>query len=124
MLYAAVICPYLARPNARRGVAAQAPGITAPRGSARGRGGAVVGFERYEFEYDGDAVRFRFDGLVEFRPHELGAEHLAELAAAVATEPGYEPAPTYLGGDESVADEVFARYVRQLFGGSDRPLRP
>jgi hypothetical protein len=124
MLYAAVICPYLARPNARRGVAANAPGITAARGSARGRGGAVVGFERYQFEYDGNAVRFRFDGLIEFRPHDLGAEHLAELAAAVATEPSYEPAPIYLGGDESAAEEAFAGYVRRLRGGSDCPPSP
>jgi hypothetical protein len=116
MLYAAVVCPYLARPNARRGVAGTAPGIEAARGTRRGSGGAVVGYETYEFEYGGDEVRFRFAGLIEFRPHELGAEQLSELAAAVAGEGPAEPGPEYLGTDEAAAQQAFEAYVRRLLG--------
>ncbi len=42
MLYAAVVCPYLARPNARRGTSASAPGLVVDRGTSRGAGGAVA----------------------------------------------------------------------------------
>jgi hypothetical protein len=114
MLYAAVVCPYLARPNARRGIAGSAPGVEVDRGSSRGGGGAVVGFQTYEFEY-GDEVRFRFSGLIEFRPHQLGSEHLPELAAAVATDPSaQQAAPAYLLVDEDAAERALVGYLRDL----------
>jgi hypothetical protein len=116
MLYAAVTCPYLARPNARRGEAGSAPGLETARGASRGQTGAVAGFERYEFSYDGQQVLFRFDGLIEFRPHELGAEHVAELAAAVATEPQPGAGPDYLAADEDAAQQAFAGQLRRLLG--------
>ncbi len=116
MLYAAIACPYLARPNARRGTTGSAPGLEAIRGSRRGTGGALVGYQTYEFEY-ADEVRFRFGGLVEFRPHELGAEQLSELAAAVADETvNAAPAPSYLLADEGAAQHAFSAYVRRLLG--------
>jgi hypothetical protein len=114
MLYAAVVCPYLARPNARRGTAGAAPGLDLARGASRGEGGAVVGFQTYEFSY-ADEVRFRFDGLVEFRPHDLGTDHLPELAAAVATDLGDEqPVPADLLADENAAQRAFVGYLRDL----------
>ena len=65
MLYAAVVCPYLARPQARRGAAETT--LSVQRGHRRGELGAVVGFERYEFRLQ-EAVLFRFGGLVSFFP--------------------------------------------------------
>ena len=116
MLYAAMVCPYLARPNARRGQAAVAPGLDVDRGAARGVGGAVVGYQTYEFEY-GELVLFRFAGLTEFRRHETGLEHLPELAAAVADEIGpAADAPDYLGDDEAAAQRAFEAYVQRLLG--------
>lgn len=117
MLYAAVVCPYLARPNARRGRAVEIGGFAAPRGAARGEvdgiGGAVVGFETYEFEVR-TRVEFRFTGLVDFRPHRLGIEHLEELRDEVARESGLPPAgrscPPYLLSDEAAAEARAARY--------------
>jgi hypothetical protein len=119
MLYAAMICPYLARPNARRGVEAHIGDFAAPRGAARGEldglGGAVVAFETYEFEV-AEQVSFRFSGLVSFRPHRLGAEHLPELrkllgsdtpSARIAT---YGDHPPYLLADEAAADRRAADY--------------
>ncbi|MFJ4184616.1 hypothetical protein [Kitasatospora sp. NPDC089509] len=94
MLYAAMVCPYLARPNARRKVtAAEAPdGLTAAavRGAARGGTGAVVGFGDYEYAVTGTRVLFRFLDLVEFLPHESADEHLAELRAELARTAGAE----------------------------------
>ncbi|MGA5820043.1 hypothetical protein ACPC54_19525 [Kitasatospora sp. NPDC094028] len=88
MLYASMVCPYLARPNARRraGVADTGDGLTAAavRGAARGGLGAVVGFDDYEFAVTEDRVLFRFLDLVEFLPHESADEHLAELRAELA----------------------------------------
>jgi hypothetical protein len=116
MLYAAIVCPYLARPNARRGTPGSAPGLDAERGSRRGAGGAVAGFQRYEFEY-ADQVVFRFDGLIEFRPHEFGSAQLTELAAAVADEVvDVRLAPNYLRADEDAAQRAFSAYVRRLLG--------
>lgn len=152
MLFAASVCPYLARPNARRGAAAEvgsgsgdwgsvgpaaaaasgasvvahtdagapaattgsgAAGFAAPRGAARGDGGAVAGFESYQYQYAG-GVLFRFSGLVEFRRHDLGAEQLPELRrmlsdrAAGAVESWHsDPCPDYLMADE---DRVNARF--------------
>jgi hypothetical protein len=116
MLYAAIVCPWLGRPNARRGQAAVVPGLAVDRGAARGAGGAVVGFETYEFEYS-ELVLFRFAGLTEFRRYEAGADQLPELAASVAAEVGPTPvAPDYLGADEAAAQRAFEAYVRRLLG--------
>jgi hypothetical protein len=114
MLYAAMVCPYLARPNARRGAEAHIGDFVAARGSARGElagfGGAVAGFTTYEFEV-AEQVSFRFFGLVSFRPHRLGTEHVAELRAllAVSDDDGAD-CPPYLLSDESAADARAADY--------------
>ena len=111
MLYAAVVCPYLARPTARRGEAAQAADLTVHRGSSRGLGGAVVGFAEVEYRYQ-DVMLFRFAGLCEYRRHELGEEHLDALAAEVAGERDRPPpAPAYLMADEAAADRRYAEYL-------------
>lgn len=84
MLYASMVCPYLARPNARRRTSADQPDeLTAHvvRGAARGGTGAVVGFADYEFAITESRVLFRFVDVVEFLPHEDSAEHLDELRA-------------------------------------------
>jgi hypothetical protein len=112
MLYAAIVCPYLARPTARRGEAAEAADLTVHRGSSRGLGGAVVGFAEVEYRYQ-DVMLFRFAGLCEYRRHELGEEHLDALAAAVAAEvaaDGDRP-PAYLMADEAAADRRYAEYL-------------
>lgn len=110
MLFAAFTCPFLARPNARRRVDAEAFGQSFTRGTARGAaqevGGAVAGFADYEFRYaPGESVGFLFSGLVELRPHLLGAEQVDELAAALAA--GEDPdgeCPAYLLDDEPAAE--------------------
>jgi hypothetical protein len=115
MLYAAVVCPYLARPTARRATDASLPGLTVTRGDRRGFDGAVVGFDEYEFRHVEDAVLFRFTGLREFLRHQDGSEHLAELRAAIAAEAGgegragahAEAAPAYLLADERAAQDRF-----------------
>jgi hypothetical protein len=115
MLYAAVTCPYLARPNARRGSDATVAGLEAERGSRRGLGGAVAGFDTYEVEYANAEVLFRFSGLREFRRHDLGEEQLSELSAAVAAERGpVAAAPGYLSSDEAAAQRRFADYLESL----------
>lgn len=91
MLYAAMVCPYLARPNARRGLDAKAPDdMTAHvvRGAVRGAAGAVVGFADYEFAVTASRVLFRFLDVVEFLPHETSDTHLPELRAQLARETG------------------------------------
>jgi hypothetical protein len=88
MLYASMVCPYLARPNARRGMSAERPDddLTAHvvRGAVRGGTGAVVGFGEYEFAVTGTQVLFRFLDVVEFLPHDLADAHLPELEAELA----------------------------------------
>lgn len=87
MLYASMVCPYLARPNARRGMDAQAPDAMTEhvvRGAARGASGAVVGFADYEFAVTPDRVLFRFVDVVEFLPHDAADTHLEELRAELA----------------------------------------
>jgi hypothetical protein len=87
MLYASMVCPYLARPNARRGLDAQAPDdLTAHvvRGAVRGALGAVVGHADYEFAVARTQVLFRFLDVVEFLPHDTGDAHLDELRAELA----------------------------------------
>jgi hypothetical protein len=118
MLYAAVVCPYLARPNARRGLDGTVEGQRLRRGEARGQidglGGAVVGFEAYTFEV-GQQVLFRFSGLCEFLPHQLGARQLPALHDAVAAaSPHFEPCPPYLLADERAAQLHASRILAAL----------
>jgi hypothetical protein len=122
MLYAAVVCPYLAQPTARRGQDAQLPSLTVARGDKRGLGGAVVGFDSFEFRHL-DVVLFRFRGVHEFRRHHLGEEQLGALTAAVAAEATAAErtaaegtalvprSPAYLLADEAAAERRFASYV-------------
>ena len=114
MLYAAVVCPWLARPNARRRFDADVVASHLSRGDRRGAvgelGGAVVAFEQYEFTV-GDRVEFRYRGLVEFLPHLLGEEHLAELRdGTAADDASYEPGPPWLLADEEAAQVRAQRY--------------
>jgi hypothetical protein len=117
MLYAAMVCPYLARPNARRGTDVRIGDFTAARGAARGEldgiGGAVAGFETYEFEV-ADQVTFRFSGLVAVRPHRFGAEHLPDLRDTLHADDVGVPTPydypPYLMADEAAAESRAARY--------------
>ncbi|MER5640781.1 hypothetical protein ABT095_28005 [Kitasatospora sp. NPDC002227] len=87
MLYASMVCPYLARPNARRGLTAEQPDELTEhvvRGAARGALGAVVGFADYEFAVTSSQVLFRFLDLVEYLPHDTADTHLEELRAELA----------------------------------------
>ncbi len=121
MLYAAIVCPYLARPTARRGTDAAVPEAEFHRGQAHGSldgmTGAVVAFDTYEFEVapPGEIVRFRFSGLREFLPYALGDEHLAALRDAIAAQvtqsAAAEPCPPWLLDDESAAERRAARYA-------------
>ncbi|QMU74554.1 hypothetical protein GXW83_00900 [Streptacidiphilus sp. PB12-B1b] len=84
MLYASMVCPYLARPNARRGSSAEQPDeLTAhvQRGAVRGSSGAVVGFADYEYAVTPAQVLFRFLDVVEFLPHQESDAHIDELRA-------------------------------------------
>ncbi|MFL6113701.1 MAG: hypothetical protein ACJ786_20430 [Catenulispora sp.] len=124
MLFAAFTCPFLARPNARRGQDAHVFGESLTRGTARGSatddesgtriGGAVAGFADYEFRYvPGEQVAFLFTGLTELRPHHLGADQIPELTAALAAAPSgplEEACPPYLLDDEAAA-EAYAREI-------------
>lgn len=114
MLYAAMVCPYLARPTARRGTDASVPDADFSRGevhgSTQGLTGAVVAFDTYEFEV-GDTVLFRFSGLSSHVPYALGDEHLAALHEAIAAQPPAGQCPAWLWDDESAAEERAARYA-------------
>ncbi|MFB7667440.1 hypothetical protein ACFC1R_26445 [Kitasatospora sp. NPDC056138] len=84
MLYASMVCPYLARPNARRGLSADRPDEMTEhvvRGAVRGAMGAVVGFGDYEYAVTDSQVLFRFLDVVEFLPHDTADAHLDELKA-------------------------------------------
>jgi hypothetical protein len=116
MLFAAFTCPFLARPNARRGQDVNVMGAALSRGTARGSssesgveiGGAVAGFAEYEFQYSPGAeqVAFVFSGLTELRPHQLGADQKAELASALANaDVPTEACPPYLLDDEAAAEK-------------------
>lgn len=115
MLYAAVVCPWLARPNARRRLDADVVGSPILRGAARGAigeiGGAVVSFETYEFTV-GERVELHYRQVVDFLPHLLGEEHLPALREAVAVEdaPG-EACPAWLLDDEGAAEAQAQRYL-------------
>jgi hypothetical protein len=117
MLYAAVVCPYLARPTARRGEAVEAPGLSAVKGTSRGHGGAVAAFAEVDFRYT-DVVLFWFAGVSEVRPHQLGEEHLEALADLVALERAagrpVPAAPDYLMDDEAGADRRFDAYLHPV----------
>jgi hypothetical protein len=118
MLYAAVVCPWLARPTARRSNDAAALGFEIARGEQRGHGGAVAGFEEFEAGV-GEYVMFRFRGLCEFRPHQLGEEQFPELCEAVDDEagtPGVPECPPYLLDDESAAEVRYPAHLRALRG--------
>jgi hypothetical protein len=108
MLYAAVACPYLARPTARRGQDATV--LAVPRGSSRGEGGAVVGFATMEFRH-ADVMMFRFADVVEFLPHSNGDEQLP-LLLGLSSGPAVEPCPDYLLTDEDAANRRFSAYLR------------
>lgn len=115
MLYAAVVCPWLTRPNARRHLDADVPGIHLTRGDARGSvgeiGGAVVSFEHYEFTV-GERVEFRYRGVTDVLPHLFGEEHLPELREGVAGDDApAETCPPYLLRDESSAEVRAQRYL-------------
>lgn len=114
MLYAAMVCPYLARPTARRGTDAVVPDAEFSRGETHGSAqeltGAVVAFDTYEFEV-GQAVLFRFSGLRSYLPYALGDEHLAALRDAIAQQPAAGSCPAWLLDDESAAEDRAARYA-------------
>lgn len=125
MLFAAFTCPFLARPNARRGQDADVMGAALPRGTARGSsttsgehvGGALAGFADYEFSYTpgSNQVAFRFTGLTELRPHHLGADQIPELITALTdAQPPTESCPPYLLDDEAAA----AEYARTLLAAA------
>jgi hypothetical protein len=108
MLYAAVVCPWLARPNARRSLDAPVLGGRLRRGEARGAagevGGAVVAFGTYEFTV-GSRVEFRYRGV-------LGEEHLARLSDGTGHEAGpVEACPPWLLEDEAAAQARAERYL-------------
>jgi hypothetical protein len=104
MLYAAIACPYLANPTARRGSDSAVLDDVA-KGHRRGAGGAVAGFARMEFRY-ADAMLFRFAEVVEFRPHAEGVDQLPALldCSFDGSVPEY---PAYLGTDENLATARF-----------------
>ncbi|HEV2639192.1 MAG TPA: hypothetical protein VGX23_28890 [Actinocrinis sp.] len=113
MLYAAITCPYLARPAARRGRPVDLLGLSAERGGRRGLGGAVAAFEKVQFQL-GSVVMFRFAGLTEFLQHDLGTDQSAALAAELAAadpEPR-QPIPVYLLPDEADAQRRFEELRR------------
>jgi hypothetical protein len=110
MLYAAVVCPYLSSPTARRGEDAALPGLDLARGVRRGGGGAVVGFDRVEFSVVDDVVVFSFRGLREYLPYDSGDELVDEIigddgSAMIAP-------PDYLMADEEAAARRFAQLVQ------------
>jgi hypothetical protein len=115
MLYAAVVCPWLARPNARRRLDAEVSGARITRGAERGAageiGGAVVSFETVEFTAD-SRVLFRYRGVVEFLPHLLGEEHLPLLMEGTAHEGAVrDECPPWLLQDEESAEARARRYL-------------
>jgi hypothetical protein len=111
ILFAAIVCPYLGNPTARRGQDVAAADLVATRGDKRGAGGAVVGFERVEFRYIDEVMLFRFDSICEFRRHDRGDDHIGELTRAVAGEPPAARCPDYLLSDEAAAQARFASYL-------------
>jgi hypothetical protein len=115
MVYSAIVCPFLARPNARRGQDVSLPDFAAVRGEQRGEvdgiGGAVAGFASYEFRLD-DVVTFHFAGLLSCTPHRLGEEQLDTLLGLLASGADRSGAacPPWLGQDEQAVVERATRY--------------
>jgi hypothetical protein len=115
MLYAAVVCPWLAHPQARRRLDATAVGTGLARGAQRGAtgeiGGAVASFESYEFSA-GTRVELRYRRVVDFLPHLLGEDQLPLLREVVANEVGrQEVCPQWLMEDEAAAVARAQRYL-------------
>ncbi|WP_290869670.1 hypothetical protein [Hamadaea sp.] len=109
MLYAAVVCPYLAEPTARRQQTGSQAGMA--RGERRGAGGAVVGFAAMEFRY-AEVMMFRFADVVEFLPHDTGEEQLPRLVSAISqSTPATAECPEYLLCDEESATRRFTTYL-------------
>lgn len=132
MLFAAFTCPFLARPNARRGQDADVMGSALTRGTARGSstesgteiGGAVAGFADYEFRYAPGAnqVAFVFSGLTELRTHQLGADQIPELINALTdAEPPVGTCPPYLLDDEEAATAYARALLEEAMARSRRP---
>jgi hypothetical protein len=116
MAYSAIVCPFLARPNARRGHDVSISDFAATRGDQRGEvdgiGGAVAGFAAYEFQLS-TFVEFRFQGLIAFTPHRLGEDQfglLTELLEQDRADPG-DVCPPWLLDDEDLAVERARRYL-------------
>jgi hypothetical protein len=116
MLYSAIVCPYLARPNARRGQDVVIADFAAGRGDARGEidgvGGAVAGFAGYEFKL-GDFVTFAFSDFFACTPHRLGDDQFPALVTALTAtgEVTAETCPPYLLDDDRLAIERARRYL-------------
>lgn len=116
MLYAAVVCPWLARPNARRRLDAEQPGLRIARGAARGRigeiGGAVACFDAFEFTAE-ERVQFRYRGLREVWPHLYGEEHLPALRESCRTDADLpaDTCPPWLGTDGAEARDRAQDYL-------------
>ncbi|MEV6966965.1 hypothetical protein AB0M47_17800 [Hamadaea sp. NPDC051192] len=109
MLYAAVVCPYLAQSTARRGQDGTHAGMV--RGERKSAGGAVVGFGSLEFRY-ADVMMFRFVDVVEFLPHDSGEEQLPVLVSAISQSTAATPeCPDYLLSDEESATRRFTTYL-------------
>ena len=113
MVYSAIVCPYLARPNARRGQDVAIADFTATRGDQRGEidgiGGAVAGFRSYEFQLT-DVVAFRFAGLISVTPHRLGEDQIGALTDLLINT-AEDEAPPWLLDDEDAAVERASRYL-------------
>ena len=115
MLYAVVVCPWLARPNARRHLGAQVVGLEVARGDSRGAvgevGGAVVSYRTYDFTA-GERVELRYHDVVDFLPHLLGEEHLRALEEATTGEDlPTDVCPPWLLSDEVAAQRRAQRYL-------------
>jgi hypothetical protein len=115
MTYSAIVCPYLARPNARRGQDVSISDFAATRGDQRGEmegiGGAVAGFTSYEFQLT-EFVMFRFSGLISFTPHHLGEDQIDTLTALLADDrAANNGCPAWLLDDEDAAVERASRYL-------------
>jgi hypothetical protein len=114
MLYAAMVCPYLARPTGRRGNDVSLPSAAFHRGEAHGSvdglTGAVTAFDTYEFTVV-EAVHFRFTGLRAFLPYALGDEHLAALRESIDAQPAAESCPEWLLTNEDAAEQRAERYA-------------
>jgi hypothetical protein len=107
MIYAAIVCPYLASPAARRKIKTHAGPETIPRGDPRGPSGAVVGYDRYSWGFGPAGIAVTYGWPVEFLPYASGADLADELHAEIARERGpASPCPTYLLDDDEAAHQA------------------